>query len=470
MKKITTVILFSLISVFLLFHYNDVFIVKLTSQNAKQYGKENHDIDIFFLGTSRIYFTMSPIEIWNRYGIISYNRASSLQPVSLTYIIMQEIVDKYQPKIIIIDALNFLINNNDDKFTLETINSLLPISYRFSAYEAVLDTVYNPLDITSSFHSRWKSLNQYDFITQTYWKGMYNNGLFKMYKNLNKYEYSEEQVYDNISLSDNSIDILNKIDKLAKSHNIDIIFINMPASISLGYYKKSRIFAKYIEQFGFSYIDYNLLYDDININFDTDFRDHHSHLNIYGGRKVMDHLISYIIEHYDIPDRKNDQKYASWNEDYIKYERAINREEIRELKLFTEWETLAFYDNYTMLISTNGDNVLNRLPQDMKDKFKTLGLTKYETDKSNMKYAAIIDDGKVFYEEMSDKKAEYKGRMKNIVNLLVSSENKKATINVSGKTRSKNKYGMNFVIYDKVNREIVDSIWLDPANFNQVKR
>lgn len=60
--------------------------------------------------------------------------------------------------------------------------------------------------------------------------------------------------------------------------------------------------------------------------------------------------------------------------------------------------------------------------------------------------------------------------MKNKVNLLVSSENKKATINVSGKQRSQNKYGINFVIYDKVNREIVDSIWLDPSNFNQIRR
>ena len=106
----------------------------------------------------------------------------------------------------------------------------------------------------------------------------------------------------------------------------------------------------------------------------------------------------------------------------------------------------------------------------MKDKFATLGLNKFETDKKNQKYAAIIDDDKVFFEEISDKKVEYKGRMKNKVNLLVSSENKKATINVSGKSKAKNKYGINFVIYDKVNREIVDSIWLDPSNFNQVRR
>lgn len=468
MKKITAVILFSLISIVLLYHYNDIFIVKTITQNAKQYERENHDIDIFFLGTSRMYF-IPPMEIWNKYGIVSYNKVSSLQPINLTYIMMQEIVDKYKPKVIVIDALNFLLNKNNNNLALETINALLPLSYRFSAYENVLNTVYNPLDITSSFHSRWKSLNQYDFISQTYWKGIYNKGLFKTYKKI-KYEYSEDQIYDNISLSDNSINILNKIDELAKDHNVDIIFINMPASISLAYYKKSRVFEKYIEQFGFSYIDYNLLYDDININFDTDFSDKFSHLNLYGARKVMDHLITYIINHYDIPIRKDDPKYASWNEDYLKYERAVNKAEIKELKIFNEWYNLSNYDNYTMLISTNGDNVLNRLPQDMKDKFTAFGLNKFETDKKNQKYAAIIDDDKVFFEEISDKKVEYKGRMNNKVNLLVSSENKKATINVSGKPKAKNRYGINFVIYDKVNREIVDSIWLDPSNFNQIRR
>ena len=142
----------------------------------------------------------------------------------------------------------------------------------------------------------------------------------------------------------------------------------------------------------------------------------------------------------------------------------------RAYKTFSMWYEGALYDNYTMLISSNGDDVLNRLPQDIKDKFKLLGLNKFETDKKNQKYAAIIDDGKVFFEEISAKKVEYSGRMKNVVNLEVSSENKKSIINVSGKERSKNKYGLNFVIYDKVNREIVDSVWIEPNKPDVVRR
>ncbi|MDT3694012.1 MAG: hypothetical protein ROM03_06335 [Mucispirillum sp.] len=182
-------------------------------------------------------------------------------------------------------------------------------------------------------------------------------------------------------------------------------------------------------------------------------------------------FIPYIMEKYNLADHRQEKQYAQWHKDYEKQERMINMQEFKVIhNNIQAWWQNSYYDNYTMLISTNGDNVLNRLPQDMKDKFKSLGLNKFETDKKNQKYVAIIDNNQVFYEEVSDKKAEYKGRMKNIVNLLVSSENKKATINVSGKPRAKNKYGINFVIYDKVNREIVDSIWLDPSDFNKIRR
>lgn len=120
------------------------------------------------------------------------------------------------------------------------------------------------------------------------------------------------------------------------------------------------------------------------------------------------------------------------------------------------------------MLSAN-DDVLRKLPEKLKNDLKSFGLKKYNTDKPNMRYAAIIDDNKVFFEEASNKPVIYKGRMKNIVNLLITS-NGGAVINVSGKPRSKNKYGLNFVIYDKVNREIVDSIWIDPNKPDVVRR
>ena len=99
-----------------------------------------------------------------------------------------------------------------------------------------------------------------------------------------------------------------------------------------------------------------------------------------------------------------------------------------------------------------------------------MNLEKYISDKSNKKYIAIVDNKQATFESMSDTRIEYKGRIENNVNLFVCSELNKAEININGKQRSKNKYGINFVVYDKVNREVIDSIWIDPKEPNKVRR
>ena len=481
MKKIFIIFLFLIITIFIGLRYEEIIINKMITHNNEQFYNEEENIDVFFIGTSRIYYPMSPMEIWNKYGIVTYNRGMPGQYYKLTYIFLKEVFAKFSPKVIVVDIRGlFTLSTNNERHLSLQIPSIQNYLLRGYAYQYIYDnlsTILENANIINRFHYRWKELHNSDFTYETFWKGRFSGGYEgesfwrKMhYINAQKpYELYMKDGYPEIELKQETITYCNMIVDLAKQHNCDVVFIKTPSVMSSWDSKMDNAFDIYAKKKGWNFLNYNLLYDNIHIDFKKDFMDS-VHLNLYGGRKVMNHLIPYLIEHYNIPNRKNDPKYASWNEDYIRYARAINREEIRELKSFKEWQNQVYYDNYTMLISTNGDNVLNRLPQSMKDKFKSLGLKKFETDKKNQKYAAIIDNNQVFFEEVSDKKIEYKGRMKNIVNLLVSSENRKATINVSGKPRAKNKYGINFVIYDKVNREIVDSIWVDPAKPDEVRR
>jgi hypothetical protein len=51
----------------------------------------------------------------------------------------------------------------------------------------------------------------------------------------------------------------------------------------------------------------------------TDCNDADSHLNASGAKKVTDYLGAYIGEHYNIPDRRPDAAYSSWNDAYTSY-------------------------------------------------------------------------------------------------------------------------------------------------------
>lgn len=470
-----------LLTLFFLFIFIILFFIIMNTINGKKYVynfnafyKEKKNIDVFFVGSSRIYYTISPMEIWDKYGIISYDRGSSGQFYKHSYLFMEEIFKLHKPKLIVFDIGTFTTQyrTNLINFILSTLpNNFTKIKFYYDFY-GLSPEFYTNINIYSLFHTRWKELNMFDFTDENFWKGRYSGSYVNGYRwdklhLINQQKKNIYSTYDTIKFNNDVLIYAKKMVKLAKDNNAQILFINMPHSIGKISYSHSRTFAEVAKENNFNFIDYNIMYNELNLDFNKDFRDY-SHINLYGSRKVMDHLIPYIIEHYNIPNRKNDPLYASWNEDYIKYARAINREEIRELKSFAEWKKLAFYDNYTVMLSAN-DDVLRKLPEKLKNDLKSFGLKKYNTDKPNMRYAAIIDDNKVFFEEASNKPVTYKGRMKNIVNLLITS-NGGAVINVSGKPRSKNKYGLNFVIYDKVNREIVDSIWIDPNKPYVVRR
>ena len=459
-KKIISALILLILILIVLIKTDKILYVKwLSNETYYKDITEPKNVDVLFLGTSRFGITFRPLYIFETYGVTSYNLGTSGQPYAITELLLK----KYKPKYAVVDV-SVLLWSDKLRKEIDLVN-LFPIYERLSVSRYLFGSEYKTkINTLFKYHYRWHDLKQQDF----------NNKKYKYAKGAWLFPNIFQTYTGSINIPDNSYDYhfekqIQKILSIANTNYIKIIFVIQTNIADNREYH--RQFITYAEKNNLEYIDYNnkKIMEELNLDYTRDMIDR-SHLNIIGSYKVMDHLIPYMIKKYHLKDHRDDPKYKSWYDDIIKYNRVMNKLGIIKQNNLNQWFNLAFYDNYTMLISTNGDNVLNRLPQSMKDKFKSLGLNKFETDKKNQKYAAIIDNNQVFFEEVSDKKVEYKGRMKNLVNLLVSSEFNKANINVSGKPRAKNRYGINFVIYDKVNREIVDSIWVDPAKPDEVRR
>lgn len=466
MKKIIISAIFIIMTVFIFINIDTIINRKVV--DFRQIYYEKLPIDVLFVGTSRVSRAFSPMYIWNKYGILSYNRALDGQYYKTTYYFTEEAFKLKKPKFVIVDVY-FLSTLYKPEWALSQIKGMNLSDIKYRAVKDIYEeNIINNLFGMYQFHTRWKELRKYDFESKSYYKGWLNESLLYTTQPQKKLNYNFDNITADMVPAD-TIKYAEKIIDISKKYGAEVIFVDLPNCMNNSSQKNIKAFELLCKNRNWNYINFHNLSSELNIDYSKDFYND-SHLNKNGAKKVTDYMIKYLLDKYGDITYHNKKLLKMWDNDYLKYERAVNTAEIKEVKIFNDWYNLSNYDNYTMLISTNGNNVLNRLPQDMKDKFKTLGLTKFETDKKNQKYVAVIDDGKVFYEEVSNKNAEYKGRMKNKVNLLVSSVYNNATINVSGKQRSQNKYGINFVIYDKVNREIVDSIWLDPSNFNQVHR
>lgn len=305
------------------------------------YEKSNN-FDILFFGSSHIYCSFNPLQLYNEYGIVSYCRAGSAQIFKLTSEIIKEALPLSSPKLIVVDLYEmakmfgnqrllkaeraWIHNTIDDiPFTfskVKLINNYL--NYRNDDFSFFIEC-YAPLFL---YHSSWNKLSKKDFLFHDYNKGFYPQYTEFYLKKPNilphtiKSQFTYE--YENI---------LKEIIDYSKKQNIKLLLTVVPYSDKntikeQKYYNEIPLL---LEKEDVNFINYFHNLDELNLNFSTDFRDD-DHLNYYGAQKITAHLGKYIKEHYDIPDRRLDPAYAKWNDDYKLYVQDTFAQELNATK------------------------------------------------------------------------------------------------------------------------------------------
>ena len=193
-------------------------------------------------------------------------------------------------------------------------------------------------------------------------------------------------------------------------------------------------------------------YDDYNLNFDRDFQDS-SHLNYNGADKFTRYLGKYLKENYDLPDRRNDPKYYSW-EINAKYEyKHIYNFELKQFTNLDEYiEKVKNADDYVIGITMlgnykNNDTVVQSI------------VTNFNIDNvysNNASY--VIDNNKLIYSSSGSNQYLFYDEIGSYTDLVVQNGQK---LSINRRNYIKTKNGINIVIYDKFTEQIVDNIYLE---------
>ena len=72
-------------------------------KNADFYNYEGN-YDVLFLGTSHMVMGISPMELWNDYGITSYNLGDFGQTTAIDYWVLKNALDYTTPKLVVVDV------------------------------------------------------------------------------------------------------------------------------------------------------------------------------------------------------------------------------------------------------------------------------------------------------------------------------------------------------------------------------
>lgn len=322
--------------------------------------EQDEDFDVLFMGTSHVMNAVYPMELWDHYGITSYNFGGHANLMATTYWVMKNALEFTTPRVVVIDCFSLSGDLKCSNIFSYVHLSLDAFPLNMTKIKAIWDLLDDPilneaiengtahegdeprtkiglLWDYSVYHSRWTEIGQSDFEpSQTYEKGA-ESRIAVTRGNLDR--ISLEQKMESGTTGEQ---YLRRMIEDCQDRGIEVLLTYLPFPAD----ERRQMEANYVydiaEEYGVNYI--NFLDIDL-INYKTDLYDASSHLNPSGARKVTDYLGEYLISNYDISDQRNNEDYSFWYEDYEEYNEIKNRNIVGRNSIV----------EYLMLLS--GDNV-----------------------------------------------------------------------------------------------------------------
>lgn len=339
-KKLVRVIIFGILFLMCFQYLNNVLYNKSDAKNYRPFYDMEENFDVLFLGTSVTVSGVSPLDLWNEFGIVSFNLANNGQSIPNNYYALKSALETQQPRLVVLDTSYIFqedVTGGSREARLRQLIDNMP--WGRTKVEAILDLV--PMESWGDFilpvvyyHERWKELSASDFrpITSINRGGelvqiskgsdgeIFDTSVFAEELNI----LPKEDVTDYPELSEVYIQ---KILDLCQSRGIDVLFVTYPCyaqgdtNHGDGEHLQRMWNQVYVtaEENGVNYIHGLHDKDKIGFDFVEDLRDWR-HINVSGNRKVTRYIGQYIQEIYQIPDRRGEEGLEYWNSDFEKLE------------------------------------------------------------------------------------------------------------------------------------------------------
>jgi len=274
------------------------------------YSQPPGSIDVFFVGNSNTYAAFSPVEMWREYGIQTYTSGVGFETTVEAYTMLVEMFKYHTPKAVVLET--------DCVFSERRGADTFGEAFEKLAYWEV------PL---LKYHNRWKDVKFGDmFKSPVYTWHSYSHGQYvsaevqpcRTVKPIIKTDFVEQ-------MGPISYFGLSSIISLCKEKNVDLMFVYVPCIKSWKYQRHNAI-KEIADANGIEFIDYNLMIDDIKIDWLKDTRDKGTHLNVYGAQKISKHMGERLVEKYSLKDLRDNKELSElWEKDYQDYLKQIKR-------------------------------------------------------------------------------------------------------------------------------------------------
>lgn len=429
-----------------------------------------------FFGSSRAAASFVPQEMYNNYGITSYNLGSEQQNTVVSYYWLKEALNYQEPKAVILDVKHLFVYDENEKLNSQVSCTRKPIEHmKMSSVkiEAIKDICslddkqsmfgyYFPL---YNYHTRWKLLKEEDFSYKEQLQSSKAKGYAPLYR---AGGINAELPYETDN-GDPSIEklkfvplmetYLSKMVDLCKERGIQLILVNVPYQEST----KSHYYAvkAYAEEKEIPYYDFCAapLYQEIDYNFQLDNQDA-VHSNLSGAKKLTNYMGQILSEEYGIGSHEDIQ----WEESRDYYAGICKDFELlNTVDIYEYFERLK--DKRYAVFMAASDDASTGLNDKMSELFSYLGLEGTVREHFRSSYYAIISDQELI-EEVDEGKLKVSGVFRDGRSTYEISSGgydsgSDCSIKIDQEEYAKNRRGLNIVVYNLLTQTVIDSICFD---------
>ena len=323
------------------------------------------EFDVLLIGNSHTVNGMLPLEMYEDYGIAAFNLAGYGNSIPLSYWVLQNALDYAQPRVVVMDVHNvgetYMLSGSSgdehkalDAFPLSmtkyrAINDLMSDPEMFNdegfAYADLKWEFYFPI---GKYHSRWSDLKQSDFQPQA----NRELGADTFAEVVVPREYT---IVDENMVSDEygcGFEYLRKIIEDCQSRGIDVVLTHLPYPAKEHDQMDANTVWYIAEEYGVDFLDFVAMDQVVDYNIDLCDPDH---LNASGAKKVSDFLGRFLADHYDLPDRRTDSRYAGW-QDILSTYNALKDQRLRDQQSLQSLLSLAHDNRYRTALYLSADS------------------------------------------------------------------------------------------------------------------
>ncbi len=304
----------------------------------EEYYDDPTDHNVVFIGDCELYENISPVYLWENYGINSYIRGSAQQLIWQSYYLAEETVKMEHPDVIVFNVLSMKYNEpQNEAYNRMTLDGMKWSSSKVNSIKASMTDEENFIDYVFPilrYHSRWSDLSAEDFKYIFHRDKVSFNGYYMRVDVKAAENVPEGRPLADYQFGDNSYYYLDKLTKLCKENDVKLVLVKAPTLYPYWYDEWDQQIKDYASANGLDYINFLELQDELGLDWSQDTYDGGLHLNLAGAEKLSDYVGNMLTTEYGIPDRRDESALnAYWDKVIERYNAEMDRQ-TTNLKLY----------------------------------------------------------------------------------------------------------------------------------------